>query len=497
MIRPHRIVNVFAATDLAFTERHLQSTAPLEDRSHRVSKTGNAIKTWLRRAGAERKIGRKIAHPIGELGKASPASIKCVISFSFADFHDGPVSNAFMIDRDPCRLSILIGAESLYSTRSGVGRMTLEIARAAQQAGDIDRVELLFGEILADASLLDRLTDDGIQSALEQPPPKPRPWRIAVGRLPGVQRLRQIKHGGLNRKVRRLARETGRRLVYHEPNMITTPISLPTVVTMSDLSWYHHPAWHPVERMQWIERNLARTLRDASRFVAISEFTKCAVVKELGIPADRVDVVPLAPSTVFQPVDRPDAAPTLARYGLTDRSYVFSISTIEPRKNFDRLLTAYLQLPAGLRSRMPLVIAGGQGWGDVLTRPDAQHAIRTGMVRMLGHVPDADLPLLCARAGVFAYVSLYEGFGLPVVEAMAAGAPVLASATTAVGELAAGAAILVDPLDTDDMALKLQQILEDEDLADDLRLRGLEQAAQYSWMRTIDHLAASWRHALG
>ena len=254
-----------------------------------------------------------------------------------------------------------------------------------------------------------------------------------MGRIPGVQTLRRFKHGGLNRRLGELSRSSGGRLVYHEPNMIIQPLRLPTVATINDLSWYHEPSWHPAERLEWIRRNLPGTLKRARRFVAISEFTRDAVVSELGIGRDRIDVVPLAPAAEFQPVSAERGAAVLERFGLADRHYVFSISTLEPRKNFDRLLNAHLSLPAALRQAAPLVIAGGKGWGKVLARPEAEAAVRDRSVRLLGHVEDAELVVLCARAGVFAYVSLYEGFGLPVIEAMAADTPVLASSTTAVG----------------------------------------------------------------
>ena len=392
------------------------------------------------------------------------------------------------------KISVLIGAESLASRRSGVGRMTLEIARAARSSAAIDQLGLLLAQGLAGPEVLDGL-DDPI--AMPSPAaPVPIPWKVAVGRVPGVQTLRRLKHGGLNRKVRDLARTCGGRLVYHEPNMITRPVSLPTVVTMNDLSWHHEPSWHPAERLQWIDRNLQATLRQARRFVAISQFTKDAVVRDLGIAAGMIDVVPLAPAEEFRPVSAEAAAAALAQYGLADRSYVFSISTIEPRKNFDRLLTAHLRLPAALRRQAPLVIAGGKGWGSVLARPEADAAIRDGTVRLLGHVSDAELVALCSRAAAFAYVSLYEGFGLPVVEAMAAASPVLASNTTAVGELAAGAALLVDPLDEVAISEGLRQLIEDPALAERLRQQGQARAAEYSWQRTIDTLVVSWRKAL-
>jgi len=278
--------------------------------------------------------------------------------------------------------------------------------------------------------------------------------------------------------------------------MIARPFGGPTVVTINDLSWHYWPGWHPAERLEWIERNLPRTLAQATRVVAISQFTKDAAVAALNVPADRIDVVPLAPAAGFGPMPTEAAAPALARHGLSDRRYVLSTSTLEPRKNFDRLLNAHSRLPTALRERVPLVIAGGRGWGDVLSRPSAELAVRRGHLRLLGHVSDADLVALYARCATFAYVSLYEGFGLPIVEAMASGAAVLASSTTAVAETAGDAALLVDPADEDAITAALCELLEDERLSARLRSAGLTRAAQFSWPRTVERLVETWRMAL-
>ena len=385
---------------------------------------------------------------------------------------------------------MLIGGDSLALRRSGIGRMTLEIARAARLDPAIAHVTLLMADKMVDSALVDALSDDEAGGG------GPASWKVMLWRVPGVPTLLRLRHGRLSRRVRDLAAATPGPLVYHEPNMIARPVRLPTVVTMNDLSWHYEPSWHPAERIRWIHRNLSRTLRQASRFAAISQFTKDVVVRDLGVAADRIDVIPLAPAAGFRAMPFAEAQPVLARYGLDDRGYVFSTSTLEPRKNFDRLLAAHLQLPPPLRVRAPLVIAGGKGWGDVLARADARSAVADGSVRLLGHVPDTDLAALCARAGVFAYPSLYEGFGLPVIEAMAAGCPVVASSTTAVGEIAAGAAVLVDPLDVPSIAEGLRQVLEDPALATQLIAQGQARAAEYTWQRTVAVLTGCWRRAL-
>ena len=386
---------------------------------------------------------------------------------------------------DPARLpvNVLIGADSLLAQRSGVGRMTLEIARAARMAEGVGRVQLLMDGRVRPAAALDMLGE---------PQAARRNWKAALVDLPGMGAVRRARQAWLSRRIEAAL---GARVVYYEPNMIARRLAVPTVVTINDLSWHHHPAWHPAERLAWIGRNLAGTLEQARRFTALSQFTKDAAVAALGVAAARVDVVPLAPAPAFRPHSAAEAAAALRRFGLADRRYVLSISTIEPRKNFDRLFAAHQRLPQALRQRAPLVIAGGKGWGAGLaSRTDA--AERRGELRLLGHVADEELVALCARAGAFAYVSLYEGFGLPVIEAMAAGCAVVASGTTSIPEVAGDAALLVDPLDEAAIAQALRQVLEDPALAERLRAAGLARAAQFSWQRTVAGLLACWRCTL-
>ena len=386
-------------------------------------------------------------------------------------------------------MNLLLGCDSLRERRSGIGRMTIEIAQALRLRDDVQAMRLVIGGQVAGPDWLDRSADDA--------PRRDAPLlRSLAARAPALHALRRfLVRGVMNRAGRGLA-AGGRPVVYYEPNMIAKPYDGVTVVNVNDLSWHPPHRYHPADRVRWIERNLPATLRQASRFVAISAFTRNEMVRVLGLPSDRIDVVPLAPSGAFRPCSAVDAAPVLGRLGLRDRGFVLAVSTLEPRKNFDGLLAGWCGLPPAVRAQTPLVIAGGAGWGEVLASTEAERLRGSGHLRLLGHVPDAALSILCARCAVFAHVSLYEGFGLTVLEAMQAGAPVVASSTTATAETAGDAALLVDPLDPEAIAAALRRVLEDDGLAASLRDAGQAHAATFTWTHTADLLMQSFQRAL-
>ena len=404
-------------------------------------------------------------------------------------------------DADAAPLGLLLGADSLLSRRSGIGRVTMEIARHLRdQPGIAGHSFLVRGKIHTPRMLWELLRDQELAPILYTRPVR-SPMQTAVlsrlGRFAAFRKLNELRRRLLIlREVRNFRARMKGRLVYYEPNFIASPFDGVTVVEVNDLSWHHHPEWHPAERIAWMEQNLPRTLKQARRFVSISHFTADAMVKELGVDPSRIDVVALAPSDIFRPVSEAEAAPVLANYGLQDGAYVLSVSTLEPRKNFDRLLAAHSALPQAERLRFPLVIAGGIGWGEVLSSAAAEAAAGDGSLRLLGHVSDEELCVLMARCTTFAYVSLYEGFGLPVIEAMASGAPVIASKTTAVGETAGDAAILVDPLDDGEICAAMRHMIEDDDARQKFRKLGFTHAAKFTWSHTMTELAASWRRAL-
>ena len=393
-------------------------------------------------------------------------------------------------------LGVLLGAESLLGRRSGVGRMTLQIAQELGRTEGIAGFELMLRGQRAGPDLLTAPEEAESPAAS---PARLRRWATTLlANAPVLPDVRaRTTRRLMNRAAAALAARIGGPVVYHEPNMIAQPFDGVTVITVNDLSWRLPDRVHPRSRLAWIERRLPQSLAQARRVVAISAFTAGEIVAQLGVPADRIDIVPLAPSDMFHPLapDDPAAAAVLARYGLTGGCYILSVSTLEPRKNHARLLQAFCRLPLAVRTALPHAKAGGKGWGGALAGAQARAALADGQLKLLGHVPDPDLVALYGGAAVFAYPSLYEGFGLPILEAMACGVPVLTSATTASAETAGDAALLVDPLDTAAIADGLARLLQDRSHAATLAEAGRRHAACFTWPNTVGALLRSWQRA--
>ena len=267
------------------------------------------------------------------------------------------------------------------------------------------------------------------------------------------------------------------------------PTRAALVVTVHDVLFHELPRCYTPGMRRGLSTFVRRAVRAATRLVVPSARTKIALVERFGAREERVDVVPLAPrpfpatGSARLPASGPAPAP---------RPYVLSVGTLEPRKNHLRLLAAHrAALAAG--ADVDLVVAGARGWLDDAVVAALAAAPR---VRWEPSPDDARLAALLAGATALAYPSLGEGFGLPVVEAMAAGVPVLTSAGTACAEVAAGAAALCDPYDVDALADGLRRLVGDADLRRDLAARGRARAAALSWEATAEGTRAAYARAV-
>jgi glycosyltransferase involved in cell wall biosynthesis len=255
----------------------------------------------------------------------------------------------------------------------------------------------------------------------------------------------------------------------------------PSVVTIHDLGYLRFPQAHT--RQQRIELDLTTrwSVRRATRVIAISQATKDALVEHYAADPARVTVVHHGVSTAFRPVDAASVATVKARYGL-QKPYFFYVGTVQPRKNLARLIAAFTQV-AGQLGGIELVIAGRSGWLSAQIEAEARAAGLGERIRFPGFLPDEDLPALLSGALAFVFPSLYEGFGMPVLEAMACGTPVLTSNSSALPEVSGEAAVLIDPTDTAAIVAALRQLAIDEGLRSALTDRGLRHAAGFSWER--------------
>jgi alpha-1,3-rhamnosyl/mannosyltransferase len=259
--------------------------------------------------------------------------------------------------------------------------------------------------------------------------------------------------------------------LFHASTLIVHPPKRPRLTaTIHDMTCWLMPELHPAANLR-AERSFAELLRRADRLIAVSESTKNDAVRVLGLQPEKIAVIRAGVAEAFFDAD---PAGVRERYGLS-RPFVLALGTIEPRKNIGALLDAFEVLPAALRAEFDLVVAGPMGWAS------EKIGERLRAVRYLGYVPERDLAPLTAAAAVFAYPSLYEGFGLPVAQAMAAGVPVITSNVSSLPEITGDAAVLIDPRSLAELRDALTRLLESPELRRDFALRGRARAAGFRW----------------
>ncbi len=284
---------------------------------------------------------------------------------------------------------------------------------------------------------------------------------------------------------------TGRVDLFHSPDF-TLPPTLPrtrTLLTVHDLSFMRDPDSAVAPLRRYLTRAVSRSVSRAHRVLADSQATKDDLVLLFGTPPGKIDVLLSGVDARFRPVRDPAAlAAVRARYDLGSGPFILAVGTIQPRKNYVRLIQAFAQvvgrwwqIGTDLMGDVNLVIAGGKGWmTDAIFTEVARLGLQ-GRVKFTGFVDDADLPALYSASTVFAYPSLYEGFGLPALEAMACGAPVIGSNVSSIPEVVGDAGLLVDPLDVDAIAAGLIGLLKDASARDDYMRAGIQRAARFTW----------------
>lgn len=278
----------------------------------------------------------------------------------------------------------------------------------------------------------------------------------------------------------------GKADIFHASNLLRNIPRKPKLTgTLYDLTVMLMPEVHTAGNVKAERRFYDQVLRKADGLIAISESSKNDAVRLVGLNPDRITVI-------YPGIDERFSSATPARRA---KPYALFVGTIEPRKNVDTLIDAWLRLPASLREAHELLLAGPVGWAAQPTL-ERLHSSMPG-IRYLGYVPESELPSLVSGARIFVYPSLYEGFGFPLAQAMAAGVPCVTSNISSLPEVAAGSALLVEPKDPVALCQSMERLLDSESLRESLGSRGRERAAHFTWKNSARQSAAFFERVAG
>jgi glycosyltransferase involved in cell wall biosynthesis len=372
-------------------------------------------------------------------------------------------------------MPIYLDVSAAVHQRAGLGRYAESLARALA-ALIPDQLALFYNRERGITPLagLERLPARSVALGY-------KPWRMLVwlGQLAGLGFNRLVPGAGL----------------FHATEHLLLPLrGVPTVLTVHDLIFRQLPGHHKPLNRWYLNLTMPLYCRRATHIIAVSEQTRRDLLEAYGVPPERISVVAEAAAAIFAPAPAGAVATARARYHLPER-YLLTVGTLEPRKNLPRLLAAWAPL-YGSGAAPPLVIAGKRGWlTDSFFAAIERSPARDGVV-LTGYVDEADLPAVYTGAELFVLPSLYEGFGLPPLEAMACGVPVVCSNASSLPELADGAALLFDPRSVDSLAAALERALAGADLREDLRQRGLARASQFTWERTARQTLAVYQRVM-
>lgn len=383
-------------------------------------------------------------------------------------------------------MRVIFNVDAITAPLTGIGRYALELARGLARHREVEALKLYSAY---------RWVDD------------PEHALHANATIAAVRRNVPFKSAALEAYTQlrsALFRLHTWRLdgwLLHTPNYVLMPFAGPALTTVHDLSWLNHPETHPIERVRFLDRHLPRSLEKAAVVLTDSQFIADEIETRLHVPRAKLRVVPLGVDASYRPRPTDELRATLRKHALEDTAYLLVVATQEPRKNLARLARAYAALPAALRARHPLVVVGARGWLHRELEQALGPLEARGEARRLGYVDEQDLPLFYAGAHAFAFPSLYEGFGLPLLEAMASGVPALTSDRSSMPEVARDAegtiALTVDPLDETALRDGLQRLLEDAAWRAQAAERGARHARTYPWTRCVEETVAVYREVLG
>ena len=375
-------------------------------------------------------------------------------------------------------MNILIDAIPLMSPLTGVGQYVLNLADYLKRLDLKYDYHFFYGT--------------HISSEIRSGPSKV----VTLARWASFKRIipYRLKHSIKRFNLNVLALRRGITL-FHETNFIPLMhFGVPEVSTVHDMTVILYPEKHPMERVKLFEKRLLNDIHDFKHIIVVSENTKRDLITLTGYPEERITITSLGCNNSFRLLERESVKTFLRKRGLPEK-YILFVGTLEPRKNIEFLIRSYYGLEKRLRDEYPLLIAGPKGWYyDSIFKLVDDLALGSS-VRFLGYVPDEELPLLYNGASLFVYPSFYEGFGLPPLEAMTCGCPVITSNTSSLPEVVGTGGVMVNPEDEDDLRVRMEEALTDEKTRIGMSEYGLQRAKRFSWEKCARETLGAYKKA--
>jgi alpha-1,3-rhamnosyl/mannosyltransferase len=284
--------------------------------------------------------------------------------------------------------------------------------------------------------------------------------------------------------------------LYHETSFLSYRFDGPTVLTVHDLSWIRYPKAHPPERVRAMNKFFEPSLVRADHIITDAEFIKQELIEVFGIAPQKIHPIHLAAEDPFKPMNSTETKQVLSLRDLFHGKYWLSVGTLEPRKNLGLLFEAFSQLSSMQRKLCPLVVMGMVGWGEQSWLPRVQQMVDSREIIFTGYLSRQEQVTVVAGAKALVYPSLYEGFGLPLVEAMQCGVPVIAANASCLPEVLGGNGLLVDPRNALDLKERMQELLEDSFMGGELSRKALARSQDFSWAKCAEQTLDVYKLAL-
>ena len=374
-------------------------------------------------------------------------------------------------------MKVILNVDAITHPLTGIGQYTWQLGQQLARLESVDDIKYFASDHWVND--INHAVDDNQWIS------RFRPWIPFKGLALNTYAKRRNKH------FKRLTTDLTDH-VFHSPNFVLMPFDGRSIATFHDLSFIHYRETQPNYRLQFLDREIPKTLNQADAIITPSAFIKQEIIEHYGYPAKQIYVTHLGVNCGFKPYTKDETNKTLNQHQLKHKQFILSVATTEPRKNLMRLLEAYALLPEMLRKAYPLVLVGSKGWLNKDLNQKIKSLVNQGQIMSLGFIDQQQLQHLYAGAKLTVFPSLYEGFGLPIIESMASGTAVLTSDHSAMQEVAAGHAMLCNPLDIERIQEGISEALADEDWLTQAQMQGLVHSKQFTWQRTVDLTVATY-----